>query len=96
MAETTIEQIKEKIVPVLKEHDISRSALFGSVVRGEDTPDSDVDILVELPDGKSLLDLVRLGFDLEEVLKKKVDVLTYDAISPYLRDRILSEQILIL
>ena len=94
--ENNIEQIKEKIVPILKEHDVSRSALFGSVVRGEDTADSDVDILVEFSKEKSLLDLVGLQFALEDVLRKKVDVITYRSVHRLLKDIIFKEAVPIL
>ncbi|OGF61801.1 hypothetical protein A2926_01225 [Candidatus Giovannonibacteria bacterium RIFCSPLOWO2_01_FULL_44_40] len=95
-ADTDIEQIKEKIVPVLREHDVSRSALFGSIVRGEATPESDVDILVEFGKEKSLLDLVGLQFALEDVLHKKVDVITYRSVHRLLKDIIFKEAVPIL
>lgn len=91
-----IEQIKNKIVPVLKEAGVVRSSLFGSVVRGEATEDSDVDVLVDLPRGKTLLDLVGLKLDLKEVLGRDVDVVTYRSVSPLLEDNILKEQVPIL
>lgn len=52
---------------------------------------SDIDFLVRLPDESSLLDVAGLKVDLEEALNRKVDVVTEDGLSPYLRDRILSE-----
>ena len=80
-----IEEIKKRVVPVLKEADVIRSSLFGSVVRGEATKTSDIDMLIEFPEGKSLLDLVRLERKLGEVLGKKVDLLTYNSIHPLLK-----------
>ncbi len=53
-------EIREKILNALKNNDVIRASLFGSVVRGELTDESDVDILVEFRRGKSLLDLVGL------------------------------------
>ena len=91
-----IKQIKDKIIPVLKEADVVRSSLFGSVVREEATEESDVDILVDLPRGKTLFDLVGLELDLKEVLGRDVDVVTYRSISPRLKDIILKEQVPIL
>lgn len=67
--------------------------VFGSVVRGNDRVDSDVDLLVQMDDGRSLLDLVALQQDLVEALGRKVDVLSERGIYPYLRDRILNEAI---
>lgn len=91
-----INQIKKKAIPILKEAGVTKSALFGSVVRGDDNKDSDIDMLVELPDGKSLLDLVRLQRKLEEALKKKVDLLTFNSIHPLLKDYIRKDQLQIL
>jgi len=91
-----IGKIKEKILPVLKKYNVKRAGIFGSVVRGETTKDSDVDILVELPAGASLFDLVGLKIELEERLQRKVDVLTYKSIYHLLKKRILSEEIGIL
>jgi len=65
--------------------------VFGSVARGEDRPDSDVDLLVRFAKGKSLLGLVRLERELTAALGRKVDLLTESALSPFLRDRILRE-----
>ena len=89
-------EIKHRILNVLKQNDVRRASLFGSVVRGELTEDSDIDILVEFKGKKSLLDLVGLKLELEETLKRKVDVLTYKSLHPLLKDRILREQEVIL
>ena len=91
-----IEEIKNKILPILKRYGVKRAGVFGSVVRGEATEDSDLDILVELPKGASLLDLVGLKIELEEELERKVDVLTYASIYHLLREPILNEQVEIL
>jgi hypothetical protein len=92
----TIEQIKERILPLLKEAGVLRSSLFGSVVRGEQTEESDIDILIEFPKGKSLLDLIDLEMKLEQVLGKNVDLLTYNSVSPYLKEYIQNDQLQIL
>ncbi|MFH1601844.1 MAG: nucleotidyltransferase family protein [Candidatus Shapirobacteria bacterium] len=88
----TTQDISSKIVPVLKSQGVLKAALFGSVARGESKKGSDVDLLVDLANDKNLLDLVGLKLELEDVLKTKVDVLTYDAIYPPLKDIILNEQ----
>jgi predicted nucleotidyltransferase len=77
---------------VLKKHSVRRASLFGSTARGEESRDSDVDLLVEMEEGSSLLDLAGLKLDLEEVLQREVDVMTYDSIHPLLKDQILREQ----
>jgi predicted nucleotidyltransferase len=64
---------------------------FGSVARGEATTESDVDFLVEMDGTRSYFDLVRLLDGLEALLGRRVDIITDDGLSPYLRSRILSE-----
>ena len=88
-----IDQIKRKIQPILKEAGVTRSAVFGSYVRGEAKENSDIDILVEIHRGTGLFAFVGLKHDLEDALHKKVDLVTYDSIHPRLRDRILKEQV---
>lgn len=94
--EHAIEDIKREVVSILKEAGVTRSAVFGSFARKEVTPESDLDLLVEFPRGKSILDLVRLKNKLEKKLKRKVDLLTYHSVSPLLKDIITKEQIPVL
>lgn len=91
MQQLTIQEIKEKATPVLRSSGAVRSALFGSFARNEAHEASDVDILVELPKGKSLVDLVGLRMQLSEVLEKNVDVMTFDSLHYLLRDKVQSE-----
>lgn len=95
-AQIRIKQIKDKILPILKEAGVIKSSIFGSYAHGENKEDSDIDILVDLPRGKSLFDLVDLQDKLEEKLDKKVDLVTYNSLHHLLKDRILGEQIQIL
>lgn len=88
----TTANIKNKIVPILKRQGVTRAALFGSAARGKMRKGSDIDLLVNLGKGKSLLDLVGLKLELEERLGRKVDVLTYNGINHLLKDIILSGQ----
>ena len=87
-----VEQLKEKMLPVLRRYDVARASLFGSVVTGQFKQGSDIDLLVEFRGEKSLIDLAGLKIALEELLKTRVDVLTYNSLHPLLKDRILSEQ----
>ncbi len=96
MKNTVIKEIQEKIYPVLKRYDVGRAAIFGSFAIGNYNDDSDIDILVEFRGEKSLLDLAGLKIDLEELLKRQVDVLTYNSLYHLLREGILSEQEVIL
>lgn len=67
--------------------------VFGSTARGETANGSDVDLLVEMEPGRSLLDLVGLWQDLEDLLGAHVDVLSDGGISPHLRERIYAEAV---
>ena len=67
--------------------------MFGSVARGEAGPASDIDLLVQMDRGRSLLDLIELGQELESVLNRKVDILTDEGLSPYLEQRIHAEAV---
>jgi len=91
-----IEELKSKIIPVLQQHDVIHAAIFGSFARGEEKEDSDLDILVEFGEGKSLLDLVGLKLELEEFLGRKIDVVTYNALHPEIKEKVLEEQVAII
>jgi len=91
-----ISAIKEKSVPELKKAGVLWSALFGSFARGEAGPESDVDILIEFPEDKTLFDLIELEENLKSALGRKVEVVTYRSLHHLLRDQILQEQIPIL
>jgi len=82
---------KEKLIHICRQNDVAMLGVFGSVARGEDTEQSDIDLLVKFSERKGLLALVRLERVLSEAFGKKVDLLTEAAISPYIRDDILSE-----
>lgn len=93
---TNIHQIKREILPILKEAGVTRSALFGSFGRGEAKKKSDIDILVDLPQDKSLFDFVELQSKIEKALGKKVDLVEYPTIKPRLKRYILQNQVRIL
>ena len=92
----SLEEVKRLAIPVLKEHGIRKAAVFGSFARGDFDDKSDVDFLIEPPDGKfSLLDLAGVKVDLEEVLGRKVDLVLYRSIYEPIKGRILKEQIIL-
>jgi len=93
-----IEQIKGKITPLLYGSDVESASIFGSYARGEQRLDSDVDIVVKFKDGKvkTLFDLVKLRLEMEDVLNMKVDVNTYDSISPLVKKRVEKEMVVIM
>jgi uncharacterized protein len=81
---------KERLAELCEKHDVAVLKIFGSAARGDDAPDSDIDLLIEFRDRKGLLELVGLEIELGEVFRRKVDLVTEACLSPYIRDRILS------
>jgi len=82
---------RDSLAEVCRRYCIRRLSLFGSVVRDDFRPDSDVDVLVDFEAGRSLLDQVGFEQDLQTLLGCKVDVVVEGGISPYLEGRILQE-----
>ncbi len=96
-ARKEIEEIKSKIIVVLKKNKVSKAGIFGSYSRGEQKKDSDIDIAVEINDkNMSLLGFIGLIRLLEELLKRKVDLVEYSAIKPRIKERILAEEVRII
>ncbi len=91
-----LQRIAKIVVPILKRNDVVKAGIFGSYARGKAKKRSDVDILIKQKGRKILLDLVGLEMELKKKLKKKVDLLDYKGLSPYLKDRILKEEVRIL
>lgn len=92
----TIDEIKQKTLPILARYGATRAGIFGSVVRGEMRRNSDIDILVELGKDLSLLDVVGIQQELEDALGRSVDLVEYESIKERIRDRILAEEVRIL
>jgi predicted nucleotidyltransferase len=84
---------REVIVRLAASHGARNLRLFGSLARGEADADSDVDFLVDLEPGRSLLDLGGLLMDLQTLLGCRVDVVTEKGLRPRIRDRVLREAI---
>jgi hypothetical protein len=82
---------REEILRLAARRGAKNVRVFGSVVRGESTPDSDIDFLVEMDPDRSLFDLGGLLMDLQILLGRDVDVVTEKALHWYIRDRVLSE-----
>ena len=89
-----IRAIKRRIINVIKKYKITKAGIFGSYARGENKKNSDIHILVEIKDKKmSLLGFVGIKLELEDSLKRKVDLVEYDTIKPLIKDRILKEEV---
>ena len=92
----SVEEMKQRILPILQKYNIKRAGLFGSYARGEMREDSDIDILVEIADDISLLDFVGIKLEIEDILGKKIYLVEYNTIKPLIRERIIKEQVGIL
>lgn len=86
---TDIDSIIKISKPILQKYRVQKAALFGSVVRGDATPTSDIDMLIDPPERFSLFDFAGLTVDLEETLHRPIDVVEYQSIKPLMRDSIL-------
>ncbi|MFA5856844.1 MAG: nucleotidyltransferase family protein [Candidatus Pacearchaeota archaeon] len=91
-----IDEIKNKIIRILKSNDVIRAGLFGSYARGDYNEDSDLDILVEFKGNKSIFDISKLKLQLEDEINKSIDIITYKSINPLLKKEILLEEIKLL
>ena len=87
----TLAAKRPEILALAATHGASRVRVFGSVARGSDHEGSDVDLLVDLPPGTSLLKIVGLQLDIEDALGVKVDLCTERELHPDLKLRILAE-----
>jgi predicted nucleotidyltransferase len=84
---------RKRILEIAARHGARKVRVFGSVARGQDRPGSDVDFLVEMEEGRSLLDHAALILDLERLLKRPVDVASDRGLRPSVRRRILKDAI---
>lgn len=82
---------KGEILKIAAKHGARNVRIFGSVVRGEARSDSDVDFLVDMEPGRTLLDMGGLLMDLRDLLGREVDVVTEQGLKPRIRERVLNE-----
>ena len=96
MAATTLAELRERrdeIIDAARARGASHVRVFGSVARGDATEASDVDFLVDLEPGRSLMDLGGLLMDLQELLERDVDVVTESGLRPRVAERVLADAI---
>lgn len=91
MNESLLSRYAEEINSIARKYGVVRLRIFGSQASGKTTGPSDVDFLVDFEPGRDLFDLIGLKQDLETLLKRPVDVVEEEGLSPYLRERILQE-----
>jgi uncharacterized protein len=91
--EELLAEKREEILAIAAKHGAYNVRVFGSVARGEARSDSDVDFLVEIEQGRNLFDRVALIQDLQDLLRRKVDVAKPENLHQLIRDRVLQEAI---
>jgi uncharacterized protein len=89
--EQQLQSKRQAVLALAAKHGARNVRIFGSVARGESGPQSDIDLLVKMEEGRSLLDLSALVLDLRQLLGVKVDVVSEDGLYWLLRRRILKE-----
>jgi uncharacterized protein len=88
-----LKEKREAILHIAARHGARNVRVFGSMARGAADEQSDIDFLVEMEPGRSLLDLGGLLMDLQELLGQKVDVVTERGLKPRIRERVLNEAV---
>ncbi len=84
---------RQKILRLASKHGINNVRVFGSTVRGDETKDSDIDLLVNVENGRDLFDVGAFLMDVEELLHKRIDVVTENALHHKIRKTILEEAV---
>jgi len=92
---TMLRERRDDILRIARRHGAFNVRLFGSVARGDDRSDSDLDVLVELEPGRSLVDRIALKQDLEDLLGREIDVVTEKSLHPQIRENVRQEAILL-
>lgn len=85
----TVDEVKQKAAAILERYGVTYAAVFGSLARGEDGPQSDVDILVRLGQPMGMVGYMKLVEGLEEILQRKVDLVTEQSLNKYVRPHVL-------
>ncbi len=82
----------KKMISLLKRRGVKKAALFGSVARGEQTSQSDIDLVVEFSKTPTLFEMAKLQRELEVIVKKPIDLVTYRSLHPLIREHVLNDQ----
>jgi uncharacterized protein len=91
--QSQLQDLRNEITKIASSHGAATISVFGSVVREEDNPSSDIDFLVNFEEGRTLFDLIRLKQDLEILLGRPVDVVSVNALHPRIRNQVLNQAV---
>ena len=89
------DEIREKIIAILTGYGAVKISIFGSFARGEERPDSDIDIIVRFKQPKSLIQLIGIEEEVKMAIDRNIDLLTENSISPYLVEAIRRDEVVI-
>jgi uncharacterized protein len=90
-ARTLLTEKRDEILRLAALHGAANVRVFGSVARGEDREDSDIDLLVHMEDDRSLLDMIGFAQDVEDLVGRKIDVVDDGGLHRVIRDHVLAE-----
>ena len=88
-----LQQLKDEILAIARKHNAERVYVFGSCARKEETPESDVDLLVDFNQNATLFDQVDIQDEMHSLLNCKVDVVSRRGLHPYIKRRVLAEAV---
>ena len=91
--QSQLKDLRNEITKIASNHGVATISVFGSVVREEDNPSSDIDFLVNFEEGRTLFDLIRLKQDLEILLGRPVDVVSVNALHPRIRNQVINQAV---
>jgi predicted nucleotidyltransferase len=86
-----LQEKRQEVLQIAERYGVRNIRVFGSTVRGEDRPDSDIDLLVRMEDARDLFDFIGFKLDIADLLGKKIDLISENGIHHLLRERILHE-----
>ncbi len=87
----SVKDLQNKLAPIFRHHGVKRAAVFGSVARGDDRPESDVDVMIKLGKPMGLVGFVGLVNEMEETLGRKVDLVTEGGVNKFIKPHILPD-----
>ena len=88
-----IQRLKSEIYRIARKHNAEKVYVFGSCARKEETPESDIDLLVEFNQSATLFDQVDIQEEVRALLERPVDIVSKRGLHPYIRDRVLAEAV---
>lgn len=87
----SITKFKKQLEAICRENNVAMLGVFGSVARGEETPDSDIDLLIKLGEPIGLIEFIQLEDKFVEVFERKVDLATEESLHPLIRQNVLND-----